>query len=190
DYVTPEVMPNLTALGTRGVVFTHHHSVFPTVTRVNAASMATGAYPERHGLMGNSVYFPRVDRAKFLDTADREDLRRIEQVEGRLLTAPTLGELLQATGRRLLAISSGTAGSAILNNPTVAGGAIVHPQFTRPASLAADVAAAGPAPAANAVPGSRDRYAVDVFLKAGLPRLDPSVTVLWLGELDATAHDE
>jgi predicted AlkP superfamily pyrophosphatase or phosphodiesterase len=59
DYVTSEVMPNLTALGKRGVVFTRHHSVYPTVTRVNAASISTGAYPETHGLMGNTIYFPR-----------------------------------------------------------------------------------------------------------------------------------
>ena len=96
DYVTAEVMPNLTALGRRGVVFTRHHAVYPTVTRVNASSISTGAYPERHGLMGNSVFFPRVDEARFLDTADRDALLKIAKIEGRLLTAPTLGESLNA----------------------------------------------------------------------------------------------
>ena len=51
-------MPNLTALGKRGVVFNRHHSVYPTVTRVNASSMSTGAYPDKHGLLGNTVFFP------------------------------------------------------------------------------------------------------------------------------------
>ena len=37
DYVTPDVMPRLYRLGQRGIVFTAHHSVFPTVTRVNAS---------------------------------------------------------------------------------------------------------------------------------------------------------
>ena len=92
-------MPNLTALGKRGVVFNRHHSVYPTVTRVNASSISTGAYPETHGLMGNSVFFPKVDPAKFLDTADRNNLLKIAEAEGRLLTAPTLGESLQAAGR-------------------------------------------------------------------------------------------
>ncbi|MBC7818845.1 MAG: alkaline phosphatase family protein, partial [Planctomycetaceae bacterium] len=36
DYVTKDVMPNLYALAQRGVTFTNHHSVYPTVTRVNA----------------------------------------------------------------------------------------------------------------------------------------------------------
>src|SRR5947208_2454315 len=55
DYVSADVMPNLTALAGRGVVFGRHHSVYPTVTRVNASSFSTGAYPERHGLLGNTV---------------------------------------------------------------------------------------------------------------------------------------
>ncbi len=37
DYVTPAVMPRVYRLGQRGIVFTAHHSVFPTVTRVNAS---------------------------------------------------------------------------------------------------------------------------------------------------------
>ena len=184
DYVTTEVMPNLAALGQRGVVFNRHHSVYPTVTRVNASSISTGAYPDTHGLMGNSVFFPKVDPARFLDTADRSHLVKIAEAEGRLLTAPTLGESLQAAGRKMLVVSSGTGGSAFLNNHTVAGGAILHYQFALPERLAEDMKALGPPPAA----GARDRYAVDAFLKIGVPRVDPSVTVMWLGDLDSTAH--
>ena len=189
DYVTAEVMPNLSALGRRGVVFAHHHSVYPTVTRVNAASISTGAYPERHGLLGNSVFFPKVDAARFLDTSNRADLMKIAAAEGQLLTAPTLGELLQAAGRKMLVVSSGSAGSALLNNHTVAGGAILHPQFTLPESLAAEMKAIGPVPGGDAAPGALDRYAVDAFLTVGLKQ-DPSVTVLWLGALDSTAHEK
>src|SRR6266487_3848737 len=61
DYVTPALMPRLARLGQRGIVFTAHHSVFPTVTRVNASSMVTGAYPETHGLLGNTIYIPPVN---------------------------------------------------------------------------------------------------------------------------------
>src|SRR5215212_5084943 len=56
DYITPELMPRLGALGRRGIVFNAHHSVVPTVTRVNASTMVTGTYPETHGLLGNTVY--------------------------------------------------------------------------------------------------------------------------------------
>lgn len=189
DYVTREVMPNLSALGRRGVVFARHHSVYPTVTRVNAASISTGAYPERHGLLGNTVFFPKVDAARFLDTANRGDLMKIAASEGQLLTAPTLGELLRAAGRKMIVVSSGSAGSALLNNHTVAGGAILHPQFTLPESLSAEMKAIGPVPGRDAAPGELDRYAVDAFLTVGLKQ-DPSVTVLWLGGLDALAHEK
>ena len=60
DYVTPELMPNLFALGEEGVVYENHHSVYPTVTRVNSPSISTGAYPASHGLMANSIYFPAI----------------------------------------------------------------------------------------------------------------------------------
>lgn len=187
DYVTPAVMPNVTALAKRGVVFANHHAVYPTVTRVNASSISTGAYPERHGLMGNSVFFPKVDPAKFLDTSNRGDLLKIMAAEGRLLTAPTLGQSLQAAGKKMLVVSSGSTGSAFLNNHTLSGGAILHPEFTLPESLAADVKAIGPVPVEGAPAEALDRYAVDAFLKVGLKQ-DPTVTVLWLGALDDTAH--
>lgn len=189
DYVTEDVMPTLTAVGKRGVVFNQHHSVYPTVTRVNAASISTGAYPDTHGLMGNTVFFPKVDATRFLDTADRNSLLKIADGEGRLLTAPTLGESLQAAGRTMLVVSSGSSGSALLNNHTLAGGAILHHQFTMPEALREDMKAIGPPPAADAPAGTLDRYAVDAFLKVGLRRVDPTVTVMWLSDLDSTAHD-
>jgi predicted AlkP superfamily pyrophosphatase or phosphodiesterase len=188
DYVTAAVMPNLSALGRRGVVFAKHHSVYPTVTRVNASSISTGAYPERHGLMGNSVFFPKVDPAKFLDTSNRGDLLKITVSEGQLLTAPTLGQSLQAAGKRMLVVSSGSTGSAFLNNHTVSGGAILHPEFTLPESLGAEVKTLGPVPPTGAPTEALDRYAVDALLKVGLKQ-DPTVTVLWLGALDDTAHN-
>lgn len=188
DYVTPAVMPNLSALGRRGVVFTRHHAVYPTVTRVNASTFSTGAYPGTHGLLGNSVFAPSVDATKFLDTADLSQLVAIGKAEGQLLTAPTLGSWLQTAGRRMLVVSSGSAGSAFLNNHTVSGGAILHPQFTMPDSLAEAARSAMPPLPDGAPAAIRDAYAVDLFLKVGIQRVDPTVTVLWLGALDATAH--
>jgi hypothetical protein len=190
DYVTSSVMPNLAALGGRGVVFTHHHSVYPTVTRVNASSISTGAYPETHGLLGNSVFFPAVDPERFLDTANRDHLAQIASREPRLLTAPTMGELLQATGRNMLVVSSGSEGSALLNNHTVAGGAILHAQFALPERMREEMKVLAPPPGQGAPAGARDRYAVDALLRVGIPRIDPTVTILWLGELDSTAHEK
>jgi predicted AlkP superfamily pyrophosphatase or phosphodiesterase len=190
DYVTAAVMPNLTGLGKRGGVFNRHHAVFPTVTRVNASSISTGAYPEKHGLLGNSVFFPKVNAAAPLDTADRNNLLKIAATEGRLLTAKTMGETLQEAGKKMLVVSSGSSGSAFLNNHTLSGGAIIHHQYVLPESLAEDVKVLGTPPSVDAPGDVLDRYAVDALLKIGIPRVDPTVTVLWLSGLDSTAHDK
>ena len=125
DYVTLEVMPRLFRLGQRGVVFNAHHSVFPTVTRVNASSFVTGAYPETHGLLGNIIFIPKANATKGLDTGERTNLEAVERAEGTLLTAPTLSEILKPEGKTLLAVSSGSSGSAYLLNHTLATGGIV-----------------------------------------------------------------
>src|SRR6266849_5168892 len=56
DAITPEETPNLWRLRQEGVNFPNSHSVFPTVTRVNATAIATGAYPDRNGMLGNRIY--------------------------------------------------------------------------------------------------------------------------------------
>ena len=190
DYVTQDVMPNLYALAQRGVTFTNHHAVYPTVTRVNASSISTGTYPERHGILGNSVFFPRVDARRFLDTAQRSDLERIQQdQDGMLLTAPTLGETHRAHGKKLLAIGSGTTGAVFLLNYTVADGAIIHTTYALPAALhERAIAALGPPPAEGHPNDARNSRAVNAFFKIGLPSVDPAVTIMWLSDPDTTGH--
>src|SRR4029450_6087540 len=191
DYVTRDVMPNLYAFGQRGIVFTSHHSVFPTVTRVNASSISTGSYPERHGLLGNSVFFPLVDPTRFLHTSDRSQMVRVNTAtNGNLLMATTMGEALQAAGKRLLVVSAGSAGSSFLLNHKVSGGAILHMEYALPESLNHEVAEhLGPLPKA-APSDALNRRAVDLFFKIGLPRVAPTVTVLWFTDPDTTAHEK
>src|SRR4029078_7617465 len=121
-YVTVDVMPVLYRLVRHGIVFTAHHSVFPTVTRVNASSFVTGAYPETHGLLGNEIFIPAFTPMGALDTGDRANLEAVGRAEGTLVTAPSLGEILQRAGRTLLGVSSGSTGSAFLLNHTAASG--------------------------------------------------------------------
>src|SRR5579862_3368154 len=111
DYVTPQLMPRLVALGRRGIVFNAHHAVFPAVTRVNASTMVTGVYPEAHGLLGNTIFIPSVNATRGLDTGSYENLEAVARAEGRLLTAPTLGEMLAQSGKKLVGIGSGTSGA-------------------------------------------------------------------------------
>lgn len=192
DYVTPELMPNLHALGERGVVGRNHHSVFPTVTRVNAASIVTGSYPERHGLMGNSVYFPEISPDTKFSTGNATHLQRIEAATGgRLLTAPSLGEILEQAGRELLAVSAGSSGSAFLLNHKATGGGLIHTELILPASNRPRVLEMlGPAPAEAKPNAACNRRAVDSYLKIGLGDTRPHVTLMWLSDPDHTQHGE
>src|SRR5262245_20330865 len=189
DYVTPALMPRLVRLGERGIVFRAHHSVNPTVTRVNAATFATGVYPEAHGLLGNTVYIPSANATRGLDTGSRANLEAIAQADGRLLTASSLGEMLPRAGKTLLVVGAGTSGAAFLLNHTVGTGAIVHPDFTRPASLGPRVLETlGPAPPDASPNAAQNRYAVDAYLKIGLEQLHPHLTFMWISDPDHTAH--
>jgi arylsulfatase A-like enzyme len=189
DYVTPDVMPRLVALGRRGIVFTAHHAVFPTVTRVNSPSFVTGAYSETHGLMGNTIYVPGASATKGLDTGDKANLEAAERVEGKLVTAPTLGEILPQSGRKMLAVSSGSSGSAYLLNHSSPDGATIHYEFTYPPALSARAAAVlGPVPPHATPNDSQNQYAIDAYLKLGLDEIHPDVTFMWLNDPDGTAH--
>lgn len=189
DYVTKDVMPRLTRLGQRGIVFTAHHSVFPTVTRVNASSFVTGSYPETHGIMGNTIYVPSASATRTFDTGERQDLEAVERAEGQLLTAPTLGEILKANGRTLLAVSSGSTGGVYLLNHTGSGAGLIHTDYAKPAELTAKVVSVlGPPPAHETPNDPQNQRAFDAYLKLGVDDLRPDVTIMWINDPDGTAH--
>lgn len=189
DQVTALQMPRLHALAARGIRFTAHHAVFPTVTRVNAATFATGVWPARHGLLGNTIYIPTVDPAKTVDTADHEALLTVAARDGQLLTAPTIGQMLERAGRRLLVVSSGSSGSALLLSPSPDAGVILHTEFARPdAWHDRAVTLLGSTPAPGLPNAARNRYATDLLLRIGLPDVRPDVVFIWYSDPDTTAH--
>jgi hypothetical protein len=89
----------------------------------------------------------------------------------------------------MLVVSAGSTGQAFLLNYKIAGGAILHVDYSMPESLEADVLAAVGPPLEKAPSDALDRRAVDLFLKVGIPKVDPAVTVLWLTDPDTTAHE-
>jgi arylsulfatase A-like enzyme len=54
--VEPGNMPNLFRVKTEGVDFTNSHSLYPTITTVNASAIATGHYIGDTGDFGNTLY--------------------------------------------------------------------------------------------------------------------------------------
>lgn len=188
DHITPERMPTLDALATRGVRSRQHHSLFPTVTRVNASALATGTGPSGHGILDNSIYLPDVaDRV--LNTGDAPDMVLADSVlGGRLLTAPTIGNRLREVGMRMMVASAGSSGSAYL----FAGGAgtpVVNADLVMPGTLAPMVQRVLGVPPADASPNlGRNAWAVDALLRVGVDSLDVDVAYLWLSDPDHTAH--
>lgn len=192
DYITPEAMPHLYAFSKAGCYGKSHHSVFPTVTRVNATSYSTGSYPKTHGLMGNTVYFPSVKDKKILNTGDYGDLKKIEEsTNGHLVTAITLGEALKTAGAKMMVFSSGSTGQALMQNHTVSGGAIVNPSLILPESFKETVVSEiGAIPPKEEPNKAQHKWITDALIKYGL-RLDgPLVSTIWFSDPDGTAHSD
>jgi arylsulfatase A-like enzyme len=201
DSITPEDTPTLFRLRAEGVNFTESHAVFPTVTRVNAASLSTGAQPGTHGILGNQMYVPAVEPGRAFDTGNYRNLRALETATGgRLLQVPTLAERLHARGRRLAAVSSGSTGSAFLLNPQAPAGvgALVNGYLDPGKTVGYPTAVSeailgklGPAPA-KAPGGARFDVAVTwtqrVLRECVLPELRPAVVLDWLTEPDHSQH--
>jgi predicted AlkP superfamily pyrophosphatase or phosphodiesterase len=201
DSITAEDTPTLFRLRAEGVDLVNSHAVFPTVTRVNAAAIATGTQPGTNGLVGNQMFVPAVDDRRAFDTGDHRNFLALDRATGgRVLQASTLAERLHARGLRLAGVSSGSTGSAFLLNPkSVAGvGALVNGYLEPGRTVAypapvseAVLARFGPAPA-KAPGGARFDASVNwtqrVLREYVLPELAPDVVINWLTEPDHSQH--
>src|ERR1700761_4506850 len=81
DLIRADIMPNLARLKAEGAWCANSHSVFPTVTRVNSASISTGAWPSVHGIVGNSMWVDAVSPRPF-DTSNYQNLVKLGEVSG------------------------------------------------------------------------------------------------------------
>lgn len=192
DYITPELMPNVYAFSKQGSYGKQHHSVFPTVTRVNSSSYSTGSYPGTNGIMGNTVYFPQVDPLKGLNTGEAKELNRItEATHGNLLTAVSLGEALEKAGQRMMVFSSGSSGQALLQNHKIGRGAIVNTSMILPAELKETlVKALGPIPAHGKPNSAQHKWVTDALIQFGLAPDGPLVNAIWFSDPDGAAHSD
>jgi arylsulfatase A-like enzyme len=200
DSITPDDTPNLWRLRQEGVNYSNSHSVFPTVTRVNATAIATGVYPARNGIVGNSFYDRAVDPRRSFSNDDHRNLQRLEEATGGMVLSKSLGELLAERGRRLAAVSAGSSGSALLTNHRAPQGVgVLVAGYWEPGVLVAfpaDVNEAvlqrfGPAPVKGGEVESQDvavAWTQRVLRDYVLPELKPDVVINWLTEPDHIQH--
>jgi len=116
DLVTPEFTPELSRIAENARVFTQHRSVFPSATRVNSASIATGCFPAGHGLFGNAIALDEGSGLKPVSVGPPEFRERLRAATGRTLLKPTLAERLQAHGGAMI-FSNSSAGAAHMQDP-------------------------------------------------------------------------
>jgi arylsulfatase A-like enzyme len=150
DAITAADTPNLARLRDAGADFTDNHATYPTFTMMNAASFATGAFPDATGFYGNVVWQPGAtgndSAAKPVDFRQpvfSEDYAVLDALKGsskQLLLVDTLFSAAQAAGLATLAV--GKAGAAYLQDAG-RGGMIVDERTVLPLALAGELMAAG-----------------------------------------------
>ncbi|MBT3603504.1 MAG: hypothetical protein HN521_10605 [Candidatus Latescibacteria bacterium] len=187
DFVRPDLTPHLCQLIDRGVNFRNHHAVFPSETRVNASSVATGCYPGTHGVVGNRIFVPSVEKHRALNTGDHEDLLAISNNQP-LLSVPTLAETLKKRGKTYAIFSSGSPGSSWVQCAPDMGHMInvrgvVHPEYLR-----RDIETKyGPLPPESVPATSWNDLAVQLMADA-IDAQTYDVVFGWLCDPDLTQH--
>jgi arylsulfatase A-like enzyme len=191
DLVSPDLTPVLWRLRERGVWFERSHCVFPSETRVNSPSLATGAYPPVHGIVGNTMFVPVVDMERLLDTGDHLDLASIERVAGPLLYAVPFGTRVLEAGGSVVVVSSGSPGSAVLVNPTAHDerSVLVNRAVIEPMTLAPVIERRfGAVPPSGTPAIAQNQWVTRVLTEWVLAELQPTVAVCWLRDPDTTQH--
>ncbi len=196
DSINREDTPTLFRLRQEGVSYINSHSVFPTVTRVNAAAISTGTYPDVNGLVSNSMFVPGVNPNRAFNTGDYRQLLKLREASnGRLLFARSLAERLVERGIRFAAVSSGSTGNALLLNHRAPEGigVLVNGNFDpgrRVAypdeSNAVILSRFGRAPRADGI--SLLDWSDRVLREYVLPELKPEVVIDWQTEPDGSQH--
>ena len=187
--VTPQLMPNLSRLALEGVTCSNHHAVFPTVTRANVASIATGHLPGAHGLTANTLVIPEFDPHRAISALEPT----LSEVATRhpVLLQPTLGDILHRHGLEYVAVGAGTSGNAYLQNPNAetGGGATIHPDFTLPRPLNAEIIGRfGQWPDRRGPSAPKMARVVDVVTRYVIEERQPAVAMMWLSEPDVSQH--
>src|SRR5262249_59663807 len=98
DMISPENTPHLCRLAGSAERFANYRTVFPSCTRVVSASLATGCFPARHGLQGNSVALLENGELVLRDAGRPDFLQHKRRITGRSLAVPTLAERLRDHG--------------------------------------------------------------------------------------------
>ena len=111
DFVTETYTPTLWKLAKQGVVFRHHHCVYPSATNVNGTAIVTGVYPGHSGILANQEYRPEINRKKIIAIEALETVRKGDETSGgKHVAVPTIAEQLRAGGVDTITATAKTIG--------------------------------------------------------------------------------
>jgi len=189
DLISPELTPTLAALGACGCVFDANHAVVPTVTRINAATMATGAPPAVHGLPANVFFAPAVDATAPLSIGEGDNVAQLRAAYG-VFAAQTIADVIRANGGRTAIVSSGTRGSAWMLHPRrrEVGDLILHPTLSTEDELRPIVERLGPLPEADVPDTARNLWLARAAAEIVLPEQRPELLIFWHDDPDKAQH--
>jgi len=183
DLVVEEYTPFLAAFRRRAEQFVMHRSVFPSATRVASASVATGCYPARHELQGNSLALLERGVLVRYDTGDPDFLQHKRRITGSSLGVPTLTERVKDHGGAIT-LSNASPGAAYAHDPDGYGFLYNRGGSFGPGRI--------PVPDADQLRSTPDlagdRMMTRRFITETLGARRPALAVLWLHEPDHMQH--
>lgn len=183
DWVSAARTPLLDRLRQRSLWCADHAAVFPSVTRVSAASVATGTTAARHGLHGNRMALPEGDRLVVRDVGKPGFRDHMRRALGRTLAVPTLAERVAPHGG-FVAYSNVSPGAAYFLDPDHFGH--VHHRAGSFAPGGVPIEGAGHLDVSHDLAG--DAVMTERFCAEVLEQRRPAVAVLWLANPDLTLH--
>lgn len=189
DLFERTTMPHVAALADSGTRFADHHAAYPSHTRVNMSSLASGTSPGRHGIVANTMLVPGATPDHVIDTSNYQHLDALDDFSGgQALFVPALGDLLARQGERVAVAGTGSSGSNLLWTRNDRGRIINTNSAYGLADLYDLREKLGEIPELGWPQVERLRYTTravtDVFL--GDPR--NRVIVVWFSEPDASLH--
>jgi Type I phosphodiesterase / nucleotide pyrophosphatase len=183
EWMTRARTPFLHALAGQSLWCAEHRAVFPSVTRVSAASVATGCQPGRHGLHGNRMGLLEAGKIVVRDVGKPDFRAHMRRATGGTLRVPTLAERVAGTGG-FIAFSNVSPGAAYFLDPEHFG----HVYHRAGSFAPGGMPIGGESALAVSHDLAGDRAMTERFCSEILEARRPAVAVLWLANPDLTLH--
>jgi len=190
DFVNATNTPTLSELAKRGVFFAHNHPVYVSSTEVNGTALATGAYPEHSGIIGNREFRPNLNPTSPIATESLDVMRQADKAGG-YLSVPTLAETLQRQGYST--VIAGTKPVVLLHDHAErddsATNLVLYEGRTLPASASAEMTEAlGRFSDRGGSKTNRDFWTARALTEILWKKEVPAFSLLWMAEPDNTQH--